>query len=365
MTGKVTELERYSDIIGAVYDASLHPNSWAGALERMCAALDAKAASVNVLNPMLGKVAMFHEYGTDPVYTALLLSTYAGMSPVGAAVLVADLDQPVSAFDFIDEQEFVESRFYKEWCQPQGYHDMLGSLIAKRHDEIGSVSATRSVDRGNFGPSERQYLGLISPHVRRAVTISGLLEHHNLERETFATLMDGLSAAVFLIDRTGRSIHTNAAAEVMRAAGEPITIRDGLIAPADPQVAKAISEAIATAAAVPQLIAINGPDGQVYIAGVVNVEPQSGRFAVIVNRQGPELPAVGRAIADAYQLTPRELSVLMPLLEGRTIEVTADALGIGLSTAKTHLNRIFRKTDTSRQAELVQKILRLLPPVRS
>lgn len=364
MSAKSTDLEAYSALIGTIYNAGTHPHLWSRVLEQMCDALDAKAASVHVVNPILGRASLFCEHGTDPAFTALLLDQYAKMSPIGSAFLVAELDQPIGAFDFIDEEEFVESRFYKEWCLPQGYHDMLGAIIAKRPDEVGAVSATRTLQRGRFGEAERHYLGLIAPHVRRAVAISGLLEQHELERDTFARVMDGLAAAVVLMDRSGRAVRLNSAAADMCSSGEVMTVIDGRLAIADPHAARAIREAASGSLEVPQLISINGPNGQIFIAGVVLVEPVAGISALIVNRQTPEMPAVGRALSDAFHLSPRELSVLMPMLAGKTIEDIAAELGIGLSTAKTHLNKIFRKTGTNRQADLVQKVVRLMPPIK-
>ncbi|MEQ1670206.1 MAG: helix-turn-helix transcriptional regulator [Hyphomicrobium sp.] len=365
MTVKLADLEDYSTLIGRIYDASLHPDLWVGVLDQMCSAVDAKAASVHVYNPIAGKVGFFHEYGTDPVYTAMLMTTYAQMSPIGAAFLVADVDQPIGAFDFIDEQEFVESRFYKEWCAPQGYHDMLAAIIAKRSNEVGAVSATRGIERGCFGDAERRFIGLIAPHVRRSVSIGELLERHTLERETFTSLMNGLSAAVVLIDRSGRVVRMNAAADTMMSEGGVLSIRDGQIHTSDAEASKSIRDGMTGAHNAPQLLAMQGEGGANYVAALLLVEPSLGTYALIISRQGPETPAMGRALADAYGLTPREISVLMPMLQGKIIDEIADGLGIGLATAKTHLSRIFRKTDTARQADLVQKILRNLPPTNT
>jgi DNA-binding CsgD family transcriptional regulator len=44
---------------------------------------------------------------------------------------------------------------------------------------------------------------------------------------------------------------------------------------------------------------------------------------------------------------------------------TADALGISEATVKTHLNHIFAKTGTQRQAELVKLVAGHLSPLRS
>jgi DNA-binding CsgD family transcriptional regulator len=42
---------------------------------------------------------------------------------------------------------------------------------------------------------------------------------------------------------------------------------------------------------------------------------------------------------------------------------TADALGISQATVKTHLHRLFRKTGTARQADLVRLVAEFADPL--
>jgi DNA-binding CsgD family transcriptional regulator len=45
------------------------------------------------------------------------------------------------------------------------------------------------------------------------------------------------------------------------------------------------------------------------------------------------------------------------------VRETSDALGIGESTVKTHLHRVFSKTGTSRQADLVKLVASFSSPL--
>jgi DNA-binding CsgD family transcriptional regulator len=51
------------------------------------------------------------------------------------------------------------------------------------------------------------------------------------------------------------------------------------------------------------------------------------------------------------------------MMPGLTAQDAADLLGIGLQTVKTHLQRIFQKTGTSRQADLVALMSRSSVPI--
>ncbi len=352
------------EMIGVIYDSILAPNSWQDVLGRLCDALDAKAASINVVNPIAGKASLFVEHGTEPAWTELLLRRYAAMSPIGAAVLMAELDQPVGAFDFIDEDEFVESRFYQEWCRPQGYHDMLGALIAKRPHEVGALSTTRTRDKGRFTGEHREIIGTVAPHVRRAVTISGLLERRTIEKNAFVGIVDQLAVAIVLVDRQGRVQRMNAAGDAMAAAGQIFGAPDGALTLATKEATLALHQALAGDLDQPTLIPVATGSGHRFMAAVMQAEPRSGLYAVLINEPEMEIPPIGKHLAQLFSLTPREVAVLMPLVEGKTIEETAETLGISQATARTHLSRIMAKTRTTRQAELLQTVMRAIPPLR-
>jgi DNA-binding CsgD family transcriptional regulator len=64
-----------------------------------------------------------------------------------------------------------------------------------------------------------------------------------------------------------------------------------------------------------------------------------------------------RALISLYGLTRGEAALAEKLLQGKSIEDAAEELFISAHTARTHLKRIFMKTDTHRQPELVVRML--------
>jgi DNA-binding CsgD family transcriptional regulator len=63
------------------------------------------------------------------------------------------------------------------------------------------------------------------------------------------------------------------------------------------------------------------------------------------------------AMVTLYGLTRGEASLAAKLVQGKSIEQAASELFISQHTARTHLKRIFMKTDTHRQPELVVRML--------
>ncbi len=68
-------------------------------------------------------------------------------------------------------------------------------------------------------------------------------------------------------------------------------------------------------------------------------------------------PAVRRVLKARYGLTDAEAGLAVCLVNGATLGESADALGIKISTARTQLHHIFKKTGARRQTEFVIKVL--------
>lgn len=64
-----------------------------------------------------------------------------------------------------------------------------------------------------------------------------------------------------------------------------------------------------------------------------------------------------RALCSLYGLTRGEAALAARLVQGRSLEEAAAELFVSVHTARTHLKRIFMKTDTHRQTELVVRML--------
>jgi len=64
-------------------------------------------------------------------------------------------------------------------------------------------------------------------------------------------------------------------------------------------------------------------------------------------------------LRELYRLSPAEAGLARRLVIGDTLQEAARARGIGVSTARSYLEQIFQKTETSRQADLMRFLLSL------
>lgn len=77
----------------------------------------------------------------------------------------------------------------------------------------------------------------------------------------------------------------------------------------------------------------------------------------ITSPREANLDVFSRAMRDIYELSASESKVVSLLVQGRSTKEIASSLHVADSTLRTHLKRIFSKTETRHQAELVSKIL--------
>ena len=84
------------------------------------------------------------------------------------------------------------------------------------------------------------------------------------------------------------------------------------------------------------------------------------RFALDRNKKNTVIkktPQIENVLHQVYDLTPAESRVVSKLLDDPDVESAAEALHISVSTVRTHLKHIYRKTETNRQSALFHKIV--------
>jgi PAS domain-containing protein len=133
----------------------------------------------------------------------------------------------------VDDQEFLESRFYQEWCKPQnlGYAIVLKAL--QTGQRMGLLALNRIESQPRYGDREVRLLTLLSPHVCRAITISDALNLKTIRSEVLEATLNALASGVYLADSLGRIIYTNSVAERQIRNGNVLRIENNHLTPLD------------------------------------------------------------------------------------------------------------------------------------
>jgi DNA-binding CsgD family transcriptional regulator/PAS domain-containing protein len=375
--------EKLASVIGKIYDSAVDPALWPGALEAACGLIGATLGSIGIYDFQRKSVSWASQWGGDPYWMELYAQKYAPMMPFWQTMNLYEVGEITNTRGLVErlgssEEEFLQSRFFKEWAKPAGYRDVAACTIMRSEHQLGAFQMHTPPTRDLVGPKEMAIAALLIPHVRRAVTISDLLNMRSIATAAFESTLDALAVAVVLVDADGRIRHANAAARAMMNAGDPILSHHGELRAGSSQATTVLATAIKRAATNETELGlagigvpVAGADGQPAIAhvlplksGTLRPDLSLGAIAAvfITPAQQTALPPA-EALAALYELTPTEARVLLEIASGKNRAAAAESLGIADSTVKTHLARVFEKTHTSEQSELAKLVATMTPPI--
>ena len=368
-----------SALIGSIYDAVLEPALWTGVVERTGKFVGGVGASIFRQDSVRKTGNSYYHSGIDPRFERLYFEKYIKFDPLSAAYLTLKVGDVSSSSIIIPPAEFFETRFYREWARPQGLVDNVFAILERSPTSIAAFIVFRHERDGLADDDARQLLGLIAPHLRRAVLIGKVIDLRTIEAATFADTLDGLNAGIFLVDATGRIVHANAAGHGILAVGDILRSFAGRLVAHDQQVDEVLHDAfkatehgdgaIGTKGIAVPLIA---RDGERHVAHILPLTSGARRraelaiaatAALFVQKAALEIPSRPEAIAKAYKLTPTELRVLLTLVEVGGGPEVAEALGIADGTVKTHLSHLFQKTGVKHQVDLVRLVAGFSSPI--
>jgi DNA-binding CsgD family transcriptional regulator/PAS domain-containing protein len=374
-------LQTFSKVVEAIYDCALDPNRWQDTVP-MIARLCASQVSIVAVHDYANRRSeLAYQLGYDEHFIRLHEEKYAAMNPF----LIPLRRQPLGAVTtqalLVADEEFYESRFYQEWCKPQRFYDSIHFKVLETDRRVGWWAAHRLESYSRYGDADVRVVGLLAPHVCRAMTISDALNLKTIRSEALEATLDALTSGVYLIDRLGRVIYMNQAAERQIDDGKVLHIEHNRLAPVD-RMARiafmtAVDEAIADEVTTPQggsSVALPSAEGAGLVAAILPLSRGDrqnicGAFAAkaAIFVQDPIVvpPFPGEAFAKLYGLTGSELRVLLAMAPGLSVKEAAEVLGIGETKAKTHLQHIYEKTRTSKQTELMHLFMSSTPPVKA
>ncbi len=350
-------------LVDRIYEASLVPELWRATIDAICAVSGSATGSIICINERdrtLRGIASefaeetFQQFAQDPG------SWNSTRVRRGLAV-----DSPTaSGFtrfeDLLNPQELEDDRI--ESIQRRiGIGFQVSTVVHLPSSNVAAITFERWRHEGRHTAAGLAQLDALRPHLARAAVLATQLglEH---ARTMVATLEAvGMPAAALAAD--GRVLAVNAALEksdllLPRAFGK---IRVASAA-AQALFEKALQEAHSVAAPIVRSIAVP--------AGAANATPQvlhlvpvggaahdvfaSTALLLIATSFGagtalPDLPL----LHGLFDVTPREAQLCAALAAGHSLQAAAALLGMQSSTARAHLDHIFLKTGTHRQAELV------------
>lgn len=358
-----------NDLVGRIYDAALDPALWPDVLDRLRRLVDCRAGILlhGSLAPLSLTVKGAH--GVEESALAKVQGVFgdSGDNPFVDSLPMLKVGVPVPRQDFIDDENFENHHTYQKFFRPLGLFHDITTPVTVSPDEAVTLFLGREREAGPLGRREAELLLPWIPHLQRAMLIDRQLRMHRSGSHALVEVLDRIDCGVGLADRGGRLLLANKAAESILEDEDGLEQREGILIAQhrsdQVDLEKAIAAAIAGGSG-SSLLVQRRSGARPYLLFTVPLSPSiaanwSGGPAAAIIFSDPDRamePPLG-LLSKLYGLSTAEAAVAMETVRGSGVDAVADKLGISRNTVKTHLNRIFDKTGTRRQAELVRLLL--------
>ncbi len=275
---------------------------------------------------------------------------------------------------FARDRDFTHSAFFDYVIRPEGrFHCLIATPYVtptKRYHLI----VGRPHHAPEFGQADIRVLRALLPYVARLITLANDAALDRGTIDTLAAGFDSLADNVIMLSARGEVEFVNAGAKRLLA------LRDGLQVDRAKPCCGDLPATLLLAHAIAAVQAPRGPEEMsVYLSRPsgcpplhVRVRRVAGgpaansrhRTILLIRQPGPDLAIDGWSAGKLYGLTPKELDIAVLLAKGQDLHAAAVTLGITYQTARSHLRRVFAKTDLHRQSDLIRAVLKGSPRLR-
>jgi DNA-binding CsgD family transcriptional regulator len=370
----VVAVEDFSRLVSGVYDAAITPHRWVDAIRGIQLQLGASGAVFTVGD---GGDRVLRAATSLPAEATSSYQEYyhrldnelrcVEQGPIGIVRCSTELVDPPR-----------DPEFYSDWMQPSELADgIFVRLTAALHPVCLVVAFPRRLDSLGDADGVRMLTALV-PHLQQAVRPRFKFDEATGSAADLGAAFQRHRHGVFIVGPDCVVLETNSAAEQM------LCSQDGLAFTAGQLVALGARDSGTLRGVVH--FAVAGDRSGIRSGGTLLCERPSGKRAYIVHvlplrhsahredlvpesstamivvidpESDPEPPML--LLRRLYQLTQTEADVAVRIARGADVKQIASEMCVSITTVRTHLQHIFGKTDTHRQAELIRLLLALSP----
>jgi DNA-binding CsgD family transcriptional regulator len=365
------ERERLLDLI---YDAAVEPVIFDEVLRRISALTNASGALLEGFS-YYGEYSSFHnQFGLDPERKILHEAFYL-QNPWADAMVTKPEGRIYRSDELVNISSLKKTAFYADMLKPQDKLHSAMAALANRADFIVALHFMRSEKAGAWADDELEKIRFFIPHLQRAAKLRLRLHEYSLLGQAKLDTLDLISTGVLLLDGAAKVIFANRTADRLFSRETPIVriSRDHTLAGGSSRDTDFLRQMI-------DATLLGGPGGVLLISdpvseAVVSIAPIRSQTSERLLDSGMRTPKVAVFVSDTarkqlpppsllahrYGLTPMETKVASELASGRPLETCSGELGIGINTFKTHARRIYNKTGTRGQADLIRMLVNLSP----
>jgi DNA-binding CsgD family transcriptional regulator/PAS domain-containing protein len=356
------------ELIEKVYQAPLVPGGWVAALQEIA---DGFAAPVAFSAWMEATFTASRYYCVGLPAEEYGEFVAPGKNPWSAELGRRSLAAPlpsrlvIRAEDLLPQVMARHTEHYERFNRP--LRAEFGALvITSRTGAGGALSIWR--DRA-FPDQALATLHRLEPHITRAQQVTAALLRAEERGCLACAALEVIGSIVLVVDARGRVRFANAAARDLLRAGAGLCVARQRLETQRPEETAQLQRLVRDAALAPSeaylqaggTMSVTRRSGLPLELHVAPLAPSRegdwpvGDLALLIARDPDAVPpSAVQFLNRRFGLTLAEARLALILLNGSGATDAAEQLGVSNATVRSHLQHIFEKTGTRRQAELVR-----------
>jgi DNA-binding CsgD family transcriptional regulator len=359
--------------IDLLYEAVLDPDLWPLALREITAFVGTSGALMLYTDPASREVRHAVNVGLPE---PLVAGYKAGMSrrcPRLANAFSRPEGVILHDYQHIGEQDIDGDEYYA-WLRRtgKGSRYYLGCRLPGPDGLHAFNALTFRHREGPPQASHMERIAAILPHLRRALELGDRLERRDILAQASLGLLDQLRRPVALLDDRGRAISTNAAFDKTGNACGCVRVHDGSAVIANPARQRELEQLLERAAAgggaqphgnAAKTFAVSHEGRNCSITVVAlpvdgsREQAQRACVALVLSDHMQTQDSVMRDLQARFGFTRAQARLAAVLIAGESLAGASRKLNVTVNTARSHLQAIFARTGTRRQADLVRVLL--------
>ncbi len=368
--------EQFEQLLILIHEGTREPVPWTRLLERLRVLLQANYVSLVLRIPdQLRPMQLVFAGEAKPMLVRPYEAEYALTDPFPAL----SRGRVVLLEEVLDVEAWLRSAGYQAFHAALDLRYLLGADLGKGAEPSCRFRVCRPHHAEGFGVAERALCTLLLPHLAVAVDTRASLDIVEVERSCYDSMLDRLGVGVVMLDRRGRVLRLNEAAERIVAESDGLQIIGGRLAASMAAENHLLHEFIAQAVNAPggpghdevHGMALSRRGGKAALELAVRATPltqgseTAERPAVICIVRDPadRLLASEEQLRRLYGFTVAEAGLAVELMRGLSVDEAASELGVTRNTVRCQLRALFAKTGVSRQAELLRVLLSGVAPL--
>ncbi|AFM17593.1 DNA-binding protein with HTH domain [Mycolicibacterium chubuense NBB4] len=364
-------VDEFSRLVFGIYAAAVTPEDWHAALDDVRRAIGGTVGTLSQATDGVWAIrattapADVGDAYADHYYRLDYVLAGAATGPVGAVRTGTELIAPQT-----------DTEFYNDWMRPNDIGDGLFARLTSGRRLSCLIVASPARTEPFDTPERVKLMGGLVQHLQQALRTQNTLEALSDRAVETAGALESVRHGVVVLARDGLVVNYNSAAERIFRTRDGLMTRSGRLAGNaahfDRELSLAIDNALTgTHSTIRTGSSLTCPRPSGKRPYVIHVSPSHRRnadeplrrpmaLALIIDPEDEPEPD-HRLLQRLYHLTRAEADIAIRVLHGAGLKEISEQLSISLPTVRTHLQHIFDKTDTHRQAELVRLLLALSP----